>query len=178
MTTVAGYPSFSLDRSLVLQTIEVAETPSTVVGRNVAVGVDRMPKGLDTILLLATIGMIFGAICGKIAERKGRSYGNYFALGFLFSLIGLFVVLVMDDRSAVASSETSRPVATMRSSPEYPSAPSNTVRTTCVTGENAARENAMPPRHVQRFCMCCGSGLAADSRYCAVCGTMVGKAKP
>lgn len=137
-----------------------------------------MPKGMDVIVGLAIIGIIFGAISGKIAERKGRSYWNYFALGFLFNLIGLFVVLVMDDRSAVASSETSRPVATMRSLPEYPSAPANTVRTTCVTGENAARANTKPPRHVQRFCMCCGSELAADSRYCAACGTMVGKAKP
>lgn len=137
-----------------------------------------MPIGMDTIFGLALIGTFFGAISGKIAERKGRSYWNYFALGFLFNLIGIFVVLVMDDRSAVASSETSRPVATMRPSPEYPSAPANTVRTTCVTGENAARDNAMPPRHVQRFCMCCGSQLAADSRYCTVCGTKVGKAKP
>lgn len=51
------------------------------------------------VIVMLLVGVIFGIICGRIAQRKGYAYWSYFALGFLLSVIGLVVVLVMQDKS-------------------------------------------------------------------------------
>lgn len=51
------------------------------------------------VIVMLLVGVIFGIICGRIAQRKGYAYWPYFALGLLLSVIGLVVVLVMQDKS-------------------------------------------------------------------------------
>ena len=44
-------------------------------------------------------GIIFGIACGYIANEKGRSSGAWLALGFLFGLIALLVIVCLPDRN-------------------------------------------------------------------------------
>jgi len=51
-----------------------------------------MEAGIQLIIM-----GVFGAICAAIAVSRGRSAVGWFFLGFLFSLLGLILVLVLPD---------------------------------------------------------------------------------
>lgn len=46
------------------------------------------------------IALIFGIVCAVIAHAKGRSAVGWFFIGFLLSLIGFILVLVVSDKEA------------------------------------------------------------------------------
>ena len=47
------------------------------------------------LLIFIVQGVIFGFFCGYIAEEKGRSYSNWFALGFCFSILAVFALIAV-----------------------------------------------------------------------------------
>jgi hypothetical protein len=51
--------------------------------------------------LIAFVGFLFiiGHITGKVAFNKGRDYSSFFLLGFFFGLIGLFISLLLGEKS-------------------------------------------------------------------------------
>lgn len=54
---------------------------------------------ISVLITWLVVGVIFGVVSGKLAERKGYSFWPYFALGFCLCLIGLVIVLAMQDKS-------------------------------------------------------------------------------
>ena len=55
------------------------------------------------LVLTVLIGIVCGGISGRIALRKGYTYWPYFFLGLLLSVIGVVVVLLMQDKSGGSS---------------------------------------------------------------------------
>ena len=57
-----------------------------------------------TYIVAGVIGLIagiaFGYFSGKIASKKGYSFGGFFALGFFLGVIGLVIALVISDKTA------------------------------------------------------------------------------
>ena len=43
--------------------------------------------------------IIFGIVCGYIANEKGRSAGTWAILGFFFGLIALLIIVCLPDRN-------------------------------------------------------------------------------
>ncbi len=48
-------------------------------------------------MLQLIIMLVLGAICAAIASSRGRSPGGWFALGFLFPVLGVILILVLPD---------------------------------------------------------------------------------
>lgn len=47
--------------------------------------------------------IVFGAVTANLAKKKGYSYGAFFAVGFFLCVIGLIIVLVIEDKNKNAS---------------------------------------------------------------------------
>ena len=60
-----------------------------------------------TIIIYGVIAIIvcivFGAVTANLAKEKGYSYGAFFAVGFFLCVIGLIIVLVIEDKNKNAS---------------------------------------------------------------------------
>ena len=60
-----------------------------------------------TIIIYGVIAIIvcivFGAVTANLAKKKGYSYGAFFAVGFFLCVIGLIIVLVIEDKNKNAS---------------------------------------------------------------------------
>ena len=48
-------------------------------------------------LWFSVIGLIFGTLCSFIARRKDRAQKEWFILGFIFSALSLFLLLILPD---------------------------------------------------------------------------------
>ena len=66
---------------------------------------------MTTYIVAGIIGLIagvaFGYFSGKIAAKKGYSFGGFFALGFFLGVIGLVIALVISDKT-LSSATTPR----------------------------------------------------------------------
>ncbi len=47
--------------------------------------------------LYFTLGILFGGICAALASSKDRSVVGWFAIGFFLPIIGLILILVLDE---------------------------------------------------------------------------------
>ena len=88
---------------------------------------------------------------GYIARKKGRSFGGFFALGLLLSLIGVLIAAVISPGASYAPPQ--------RGQQGYP-------------GQSTGPGS--PPEHNPRFCKKCGTPLPSTSRFCPKCGAMTG----
>ncbi len=64
-------------------------------------------EGIVVGVLLS--GLLFGIGAGSIANAKGRSFGGYFLLGFIFSLVGLLIAIGMPSLKPVVAVGQSAP---------------------------------------------------------------------
>ena len=60
-----------------------------------------VPVLIFLLIVGVSVGLAF--IPATIAKKKGYSYGGFFVLGLFFFLIGLIVVLCLDDKNARAN---------------------------------------------------------------------------
>lgn len=56
---------------------------------------DAATFSLFFFVLFLIQGLISGALAGYVAKQKNRSYGNWFVLGFLFSLLALLALIAV-----------------------------------------------------------------------------------
>lgn len=50
-------------------------------------------------IVALVICVVFGIVTANLAKKKGYSYGAFFAVGFFLCLIGLIIVLVIEDKN-------------------------------------------------------------------------------
>ena len=83
----------SLDQDLAFSTPSIAPPG----GAHPTVAVSRS-DALERLAILVTEALI-GVLVGYLARRKGRSFGGWWALGFLFGLLALLVVILVSRKA-------------------------------------------------------------------------------
>lgn len=56
-------------------------------------------------LWFSILGLLFGGLCSYEAKRKGRSYQDWFLLGFLFSVISFVILRYLPDERSTGKVE-------------------------------------------------------------------------